>query len=296
VDPLIFRISPSARLREKAVSVLAGAVGGMGFGLRHAKKRKIRRRYLLDDPMLDGVAGKLGIAVDGHFFHDVVAVVAKGIFADREPVSDFRFADTHSKEGEDLKFPIGKDGVGLSVVLAVRRPGDPIRHQFGMERGIVFSTAEDEPQDLDDLAGFGFLVDIGGGAIAKHSDGVNLVGVHAKDDDWKIGPLRSDHAEGIEGIFSWHGDVEDDEVVIVGSQLFEEFLAIAGFFRDGEIVGFVEDELQTRANDGVVIGDDDSIFFHVLKVLDPVTDGWGAVVTELLILKTFYRIQKCKWV
>jgi hypothetical protein len=246
--------------------------------------------------MLDGVAGKLGVAVDGHLFHNVVAVVAEGIFADGEPVSDFRFADPHGEEGEDLKFPVGEVGVGLSVVLAGGRPGDPIRHQVGMEWGIIFSSAEDEAEDLYDLAGFGFLVDIRGGAIAKHPDGVNLIGVHAKDDDGKIGPLRSDHAEGIEGIFSRHGDIEDDEVVIVGSELFEEFLAVASLLCDGEVVGFVQDELEAGANDGVVIGNDDSIFFHLLKVVDAGTAGRGVVVTELLILKTFFRIRKCKWV
>src|ERR1700728_159692 len=123
--PFIFRRSPSARLRARGESVRGRGVGDIGVGLRHAKTNKIGRRYLLNDPMLDGVSGQLGVGGDAHFFHDVVAVVAEGIFADREPIGDLRFADTRGEEGEDLKFPIGESGVGLFVVGTVRGLGDP---------------------------------------------------------------------------------------------------------------------------------------------------------------------------
>src|SRR5580658_9655777 len=75
VAPLMFRISPRARFLAMELSPLLCCVGEMAFGLRHPRRKKRGKIYLLNDPMLDGVPGKLRVAVDAHFFHDIVAMI-----------------------------------------------------------------------------------------------------------------------------------------------------------------------------------------------------------------------------
>src|ERR1700741_122445 len=77
VAPLIFRMSPREMLavREGSIFLAAGP-----WRFPQAPRRITRKgKYLLNDPMLDGVPGERGIAIDRHLFHNVITVVAQRI-------------------------------------------------------------------------------------------------------------------------------------------------------------------------------------------------------------------------
>ncbi len=80
--------------------------------------------------------------------------------------------------------------------------------------------------------------------------------VHRKYQDTQFRPLGLDLPDEFHAALPGHRHVEQQHVELLRANLLQHFVAIAGLADDGEVIGRVQQLLQSLAEDGVIVGDE----------------------------------------
>ena len=103
--------------------------------------------------------------------------------------------------------------------------------------------------------------EIARGAVPECPHRVLLLGVDAQDHDRQVRLLALELLEDLESTAARHGDVQQNEIEILLLGQIQNFLTVAGLAGHIHVGLAHENLLVALANDGVIIGDQDSNLF-----------------------------------
>ena len=180
-----------------------------------------------------------------------------GVDADAEEVGDFLVGFAFGEELENFAFT----GSEREHVEAWSHPRSVMGESSAEadsacgEVGLVLAGSIDSGEE--DAVGFVFE-DVA--ASAGLDDLLNeVVGfVHGEDEDFGIGGSGTNAASGFDAVEERHADVEDGDVGLEFGGFFDGVAAVGGFGADFPAGTGFEQSAKARADDGVIIRDQDA--------------------------------------
>ncbi len=161
-------------------------------------------------------------------------------------------------EKHDLVLPVRELLVGGLVHVAVQEVGELL----GQGLGDVAASLGDLADGRDELLGRAGLGEIARGTVPKGPHRILLLGVDAQDHDGQVRLLALELLEDLEPAAARHGDVQQDEIEVLLLDQVQDLLPVAGLAGHIHVGLTHEDLLVPLADDGVIIGDQDSNLFH----------------------------------
>ena len=199
---------------------------------------------------------QFGEGVEAELEHDIGAVGFGGVDADGEKVGHFFIGFAFGEELKNFAFT-GSEPSTWRLGAIRERDGGVVSGggESRGEVGLVLAGSIDSGEE--DAVGFVFE-DVA--ASASLDDLLNeVVGfVHGEDENFGIGGGGTNAASGFDAVEERHADVEDGDVGLEFGGFFDGVAAVGGFGADFPAGAGFEESAKARADDGVIIRDQDA--------------------------------------